>query len=434
MTGKAEGEVAHLEGPSDHLLGVRGAVDVERFGPVVEAHALDQARETEEVVPVEVGDEDPPDPHERGGRLEELPLRPLTAVEEDQLLLHVRGDCARRPLLGGPGAGGAEEGDAASAARTLSRVKGPSPSPPNPLPMRGKRRCRVTCLGSIVVDWDRVEDLRNKGRSWENIADDPKVGFHPDQSVTQAGPALRRLYHRRRSRAERKPQEAPTPKKVSEKAERRWSLARIGYLIVPLAAIWFVVAYLVPSPVGLVLAAIPWIAIILAVGVFLLAFGLLRTTQRWSRVFRTTVILGVVLGLVFVGLISAGGILGRLPDPPAGLFGQDPAGPGLDLGHGFGLAARTAFPSSTSTAATWCPYCSASSWAIWKALTGFAQVTGHLHDVYSGGQHPRDRDGERSPHVELRRVCFERGPIERYGDVPRDRELRSAGVRFRVLG
>ena len=29
---KAEGEVAHLEGPPDHLLGIGGAVDVERFG------------------------------------------------------------------------------------------------------------------------------------------------------------------------------------------------------------------------------------------------------------------------------------------------------------------------------------------------------------------------------------------------------------------
>src|SRR5208283_1011038 len=77
---KAESEVSHLEGPPDHLLGIGGSVDVERFGRMVEAHALDEARETEEVVAVEVGHEDPSDPHERGGRLEELTLGALPTV------------------------------------------------------------------------------------------------------------------------------------------------------------------------------------------------------------------------------------------------------------------------------------------------------------------------------------------------------------------
>jgi len=109
---KAEGEVPHLEDPPDHLLGIGRAVDVERFGAVVEAHALDQPRKTEEMVPVEVGHEDPPDPHERGGRLEELTLGPFPTVEEDEFLLHVERDCARGPLLGRPRAGGAEEDEA----------------------------------------------------------------------------------------------------------------------------------------------------------------------------------------------------------------------------------------------------------------------------------------------------------------------------------
>lgn len=226
-----------------------------------------------------------------------------------------------------------------------------------------------------MVDWNRVEELHKKGLSWEDIATDPKVGFHPDQSVTQAGPALRRLYYRRQSRAQRQPQEAPSPKKADAKTERRWSLARVGYLLVPLAAIWFVVAYFVPSPVGLILAAIPYIAIILAVAVFLLAFGLLRATQRWSRVFRTTVIMGVVLGLVFVGLISVVGILSGCPVLPPASSGKTEPAPGW-ISISVSPWQQSGLPVLYFYAATWCPYCSASSWAIWKALTGFGTVTG----------------------------------------------------------
>ncbi|MCW6167418.1 MAG: hypothetical protein LVQ64_03110, partial [Thermoplasmatales archaeon] len=114
-----------------------------------------------------------------------------------------------------------------------------------------------------MVDWDRVEQLHEKGLSWEDIAADPKVGFKPDQSVTQAGPALRRLYYRRKSREERQgPSEAPSPRKALD-TDKKWNLTRIGYLLVPLVAIWFLFAYLIPSPVGLLLTAIPYIAIIL---------------------------------------------------------------------------------------------------------------------------------------------------------------------------
>jgi hypothetical protein len=51
-----------------------------------------------------------------------------------------------------------------------------------------------------MVDWDRVEQLRSKGWDWDQIAEDEKVGFHPDASVHDPGRALRGLYHRQRSR------------------------------------------------------------------------------------------------------------------------------------------------------------------------------------------------------------------------------------------
>ncbi len=223
-----------------------------------------------------------------------------------------------------------------------------------------------------MVDWERVEQLHSRGQSWEEIAADPKVGFHPDQSVSQAGPALRRLYYRRKSRSERQPEEAPTVKRVDPNADRRWSLARIGYLVVPLVGIWFVLAFVFPSPLGLILPAIPYIAIILAVGVFVLAFGLLRTTHRWSKVFRSTLIIGVVLGLVFVGLISLTAALIGCPFLPSSSALTATSGPGWSATPSYVAAWQSnGQPIVYYFGATWCPYCSASSWPLWKALTEF---------------------------------------------------------------
>lgn len=229
-----------------------------------------------------------------------------------------------------------------------------------------------------MVDWDRVEELRSKGWDWEKIAADPKVGFHPDSSVREPGRALRGLYHRQRSRQERRGEERtvkPPTKEEREKAERKWTLPRVGYLLVPLVGIWFALAYLAPSPVGLALPAIPYLALVLVIAAFLLLFGLFRSSgKRWSKVYRTTVITGVVLGLVISGLIALGAVLFGCPFlPPAAAGATEPA-PGwssfsVSPWHENGL------PTFYFYGATWCPYCSASSWAIWKALSGFGTVT-----------------------------------------------------------
>jgi thiol-disulfide isomerase/thioredoxin len=229
-----------------------------------------------------------------------------------------------------------------------------------------------------MIDWDRVEELRSKGWDWDRIAGDPKVGFHPDTSVQEPGRALRGMYHRQRSRQRRR-NEGPAPatptKEEREKAERKWTLPRIGYLLVPIFAIWFSIAYLVPSPVGLVLPAIPYLALVLVVVAFLLLFGLLRSSgARWSKVYRTTLVTGVVLGLVISGVIALGGILFlHCPVLPSESSGTTQPGGWFSVSvspwHENGLPVVYYF------GATWCPYCSASSWAIWKALKGFGTVT-----------------------------------------------------------
>jgi len=246
-----------------------------------------------------------------------------------------------------------------------------------------------------MVDWDRVEQLRSKGWDWDRIAADPKVGFHPEASVHDPGRALRGLYHRQRSRANRTGEES-TPKRTTKQEEeireRKWNLPRIGYLLAPLFGLWALIAYLAPSPVGVYLPAIPWLAIAFAVAAFILFFGLWRSTgKRWSPAFRTALVGGIVLGLAVagsVGLVSY--IIGCPYLPPASTLAGTP-GPGwtsapVSPWQDGGL------PILYFYGASWCPYCSAGSWTLYKALSDFGTVTGagsalsfsSTADVYPG--------------------------------------------------
>jgi len=244
-----------------------------------------------------------------------------------------------------------------------------------------------------MVDWDRVAELRSKGWDWDRIADDPKVGFHPDASVEEPGRALRSLYHRQRSRQARRGEEEhrvkPLTKEERDRAERKWTMVRICYLLVPVVGLWFLFAYLVPSPVGLVLPAIPYLALGLVVVAFLLLFGLFRSTGvRWNAVFRSTVIWGVILGLMFSGVIALGGAIFGCPFLPPAAAGASQPGAGW-AAYSVSPWHENGLPVLYFYGATWCPYCSASSWAIWKALTEFGTVSGAVtsysssSDVYA---------------------------------------------------
>jgi hypothetical protein len=160
-----------------------------------------------------------------------------------------------------------------------------------------------------MVDWDRVEQLRSKGWEWDDIADDPKVGFTADSGAGDPGRALRVLYHRRRSKNPTKAEPQKKSRKNTVAFESKWTLLRAGYILVPVFAIWFIVAFLAPSPVGLILPAIPYIALGLAVVAFILIYALLRAEKRWTKVYRNTLIGGIVLGLVFTGVVGLTGSL-----------------------------------------------------------------------------------------------------------------------------
>jgi thiol-disulfide isomerase/thioredoxin len=239
-----------------------------------------------------------------------------------------------------------------------------------------------------MVDWDRVEELRSKGWDWERIAADEDVGFHTDASVGNPGRALRALYHRQRSRDGRKGRAASAPSKKEKAAPtRNWSLPRVGYLLTPIFGVWTLFAYVAPSPVGLLLPAFPWLALLLAVAAFILLFGLLRNRRnRWSKELRTTLVVGVVLGLLVAGLVGVTGYIA---------FGCPYLPPSSSLsavsGSGTGSGSSAVAPWTTGSlpkwqeggkpvlyfyGASWCPYCSAGSWSLYKALSEYGNVSG----------------------------------------------------------
>lgn len=232
-----------------------------------------------------------------------------------------------------------------------------------------------------MVDWDRVEELRGKGWDWDRVAKDPKVGFHADVSAGSPGRALRALYHRSRARERSKgPSTGGAGRTAGERRGRGsgWTLLQVLYLLVPLVGVWTALAYFVPSPIGLVIPALPYLGLVLAGVALALIWALWRSSgkERWSRAYRNTLIGGVILGLVVAGLIGlTGGIAFGCPLLPSSSSLQSVSS------SPFNKVPTSAWqtnglPVFYSYGATWCPYCSASSWAEWKALTEFATVTG----------------------------------------------------------
>jgi hypothetical protein len=223
-----------------------------------------------------------------------------------------------------------------------------------------------------MVDWDRVDELRNKGWDWDRIADDSKVGYQAPRGVTDKGRALRTLYAKRARTASR--EEKVEEPKSSQRTDKKpkWTIARVGMLLTPLFAIWFVIAYFIPSPVGVFISAIPDLGIALAASAFLLAFGLLRSEKKWSAVFRGAVASGIVIGLLLTAVFGISGILAGYPTL-TGVTSPEP--------DNFHKAANKLWTSNGNPVYFFfgseaCPFCSASSWAQMVALERFGSLSG----------------------------------------------------------
>jgi hypothetical protein len=230
-----------------------------------------------------------------------------------------------------------------------------------------------------MVDWDLVDKRRAKGWDWDRIAADPKVGFHAEESAGEPGRALRALYYQRRSKAKRQSGDSGTPGAADEPSggSRGTSrLARIGFILAPMFAIWLVLGLAFPSIIGTIgdttVSAIPYIGLALAAGAFILGFGLLRSVERWTPQFRTALTIGIVLGLVLSGAVALVSIVAGCPNLTAATTGEP---------QNWSRAPNAAWSSNGEPTfffygAVACPYCSASSWVVWYALAQFGQWNG----------------------------------------------------------
>jgi hypothetical protein len=227
-----------------------------------------------------------------------------------------------------------------------------------------------------MVDWDLVERRRSKGWEWERIAEDPKVGFQADEAAGDPGRALRALYYQRRSKTKRR--SSPEARAAADAAdpEKRWTLERVAAILAPLFAIWFVIALVVPSPVGTFLPAIPWLVILLLFAIGLLAFALLRSANRWNTAIRQSLVAGVILGLVFAGAFGVAALVSGCPTLTSSTSGEPSSFEKADNGAWTQNGATVFFFFGSAA----CPYCSASSWAMMVALEAFGSLSGTYQD------------------------------------------------------
>ena len=170
----------------------------------------------------------------------------------------------------------------------------------------------------------------------------------------------------------------PSPVPTGPSHTNRWTVARVAFLLVPVFGIWFAAASLLPSPVGVLVPAAPYLLLALGGSAVVLAYGLLRPgdAPRFSAADRPALVVGVAAGLGIAGLVGLVGtsVLGCPSLPPA----TEIAGVGNSTWETGPLPSwqENGRPVVFFYGATWCPYCSASSWVIWKALDGFGSVVG----------------------------------------------------------
>lgn len=226
-----------------------------------------------------------------------------------------------------------------------------------------------------MTNWDRVEELRAKGLDWKAIAKDPKVGFTPPKVAASPGRALREAYAGRDARAERRAQRQADLARRDDRKKRSSmpeALVRLGLVVVLAAAIWFAIAFLVPL-VGALVPPVPDLALATLVGIGLLGAGMVLGIDTAFLPWRKYAAVGIVVGLLAAGV--------------AGLSAQSAGVPSLstsvvqETGTGWEKAPNSVWSSGGLPVVLFygsvaCPYCAASSWAVYEALSQFGSLSG----------------------------------------------------------
>ena len=223
-----------------------------------------------------------------------------------------------------------------------------------------------------MVDWDEVRRRRAQGWDWERIAQDPAIGFRPVPKPDHPGAALRAIFERRERDARGFAPLEPLPPSLTPPKTKRWTLARVGFLLVPFFGVWALCAYALAAPVGIYIPALPLVALGFCIAAFLLAFGLLRSSSRWNPSNRNALIAGAVAGVVLVSVV--GGVASFEGAPVLTPFVSSEPGGWEKLSGA--TWTQDGSPVVFFVGSVACPYCSASSWALAAALTQFGNLTG----------------------------------------------------------
>lgn len=172
---------------------------------------------------------------------------------------------------------------------------------------------------------------------------------------------------------------------------RDWKddLARVGVLLAVAGAVWFVLALLFPTPVGVVIPAFPDLILLLVAGVALLAAGWVLGSTAVQRSGTKFAVLGLVVGLALAGLSAA--LAAQQGVPVLNKVTTQAQGGWLKADNA--LWKINGRPVIFYYGSAGCPYCAASSWAIQGALQLFGTLSGVTYITSSPSeQDPALRD------------------------------------------
>ncbi len=165
---------------------------------------------------------------------------------------------------------------------------------------------------------------------------------------------------------------APARPKSTSTRDWKDDLARLGVLVAVAGAIWFVLALLFPTPVGVMIPAFPGVLLVLLVGVGLLAGGWVLGSAAIQRSGTKFAVIGVVVGLAMAG-VSAGLAAQQGVHP----LSPPTAAPGNWMKADNPLWTINSRPVIFYYGSAGCPYCAASSWVVQGALQLFGSLSGY---------------------------------------------------------
>jgi hypothetical protein len=151
---------------------------------------------------------------------------------------------------------------------------------------------------------------------------------------------------------------------------------RVAYLLVPLFGIWLLFAEVFPSPVGVYVTGVPFLAVLFAISGIVFLLALARASPRWMPAYRASVAVGAAAGLVVAGGLAAVALAQGCPYLPP-LSASEPGGWTKVSAPAWRAGGAPVLFFYGSVA---CPFCSASSWAILAALDRLGNVSGLAFD------------------------------------------------------